>query len=196
MSPNQFFTAPNNLSRPLGQYLTPFQRKLLEKSLQENLPELYRQRVEIMLLADRGKSQAEICQLLGCSQATANRWILVAQSGMAHEWQKRRRGRPQKVNEQYLERLKELVSHSPRDFGYAFERWTGHWLSKQLEKEFGLKLSGQHINRLLKHIFPHSNNLFQKEINIPSNSRLIIRDLPLPNSVNSPGSLFIGGSLD
>jgi transposase len=186
MSDNQFLTDLNHPSPPLGQYLTPFQRKLLEKSLHENLPELSRQRVQIILLADSGKSQAEICQLLGCSPATASRWILVAQSGRAHEWQKRPRGRPQKVNEQYLERLKELVSRSPRDFGYAFERWTGDWLSKQLEKEYGLKLTGQHVNRLLKHIFPQSNNQTTKKPDVSGNSRLIIRDLSLPHSVNSP----------
>jgi len=53
------------------------------------------------------------------------------------------------VNDQYLERLKELVSHSPRDYGYPFQRWTAQWLSKHL-KEFGIEVSDRHINRLLK----------------------------------------------
>lgn len=59
-------------------------------------------------------------------------------------------GRPKTVKEQYLNRLKELVSNSPREYGYAFQRWTAQWLGKHLEKELGIKVSNCHINRLLK----------------------------------------------
>jgi transposase len=59
-------------------------------------------------------------------------------------------GRPKTVNEQYLARLKELVSHSPREYGYPFQRWTAQWLGKHLAKELGIKVSDCHINRLLK----------------------------------------------
>jgi ATP-binding cassette, subfamily B, bacterial HlyB/CyaB len=56
----------------MSMFLTPFQRKLLHKSLQEDLPESYRQRIQIMLLADEGKSQTQICKTLGCSPATSH----------------------------------------------------------------------------------------------------------------------------
>ena len=108
----------------LSQYLTPFQRKLLSKSLQEDLPQSYRQRIEIMLLADQGKSQTEICQTLECCPATVRHWMHIARAGMAHQWQECPVGRPKSVNDRYLERLKELVSSSPRDQGYSFRRWT------------------------------------------------------------------------
>lgn len=140
----------NNPDTPLGKCLTPFQRKLLQKSLQEDLPESYRQRIEIMLLADEGKSQAEICKILGCCSATARHWMHVARTGMAHQWQDSPIGRPKAVNDQYLERLKELVSHSPRDYGYPFQRWTGQWLSKHLAKELGISVSDRNVNLLLK----------------------------------------------
>ena len=132
------------------QYLTPFQRKLLQKSLQSDLTEQYRQRIEIMLLADEGKSQAQICQALGCSQGTARYWISLARAGQAHNWNASPIGRPKTVNEQYLERLKELVRHSPRDYGYPFGRWTGQWLSKHLAKELGISVGDRNINLLLK----------------------------------------------
>ena len=51
-------------------------------------------------------------------------------------------GRPKTVNEQYCDRLKELVSHSPREYGYPFQRWTAQWLGKHLAKELGV---GQHL---------------------------------------------------
>jgi hypothetical protein len=57
-----------------GKYLTSFQRKLLENNLEKAetyLPENLRKRIQIMLYADEGRSQAEICQILKCSAATA-----------------------------------------------------------------------------------------------------------------------------
>ena len=133
-----------------GKYLTPFQRKLLQESLQEDLSHRYRQRLEIMLLVDEGKSQTEICQILGCCPATVRHWTHIARAGMAHQWQECAIGRPKVVNDEYLERLKELVSHSPRDYGYSFQRWTVNWLSKHLAKELGIEVSDRHLKRLLK----------------------------------------------
>ncbi|MEH2296939.1 MAG: helix-turn-helix domain-containing protein [Nostoc sp.] len=133
-----------------GKYLTPFQRKLLLENLYKSLPESYRQRIEIMLLADEGKTQRSICQTLGCCAATARHWMHIARTGMAHQWQDCPIGRPKAINDQYLERLKELVSSSPRDHGYVFRRWTANWLGKHLVKEFGIEVSDRHIKRLLK----------------------------------------------
>ncbi|MBD2774088.1 helix-turn-helix domain-containing protein [Iningainema sp. BLCCT55] len=121
-----------------GKYLTQFQRKLLQKILQEDLSQSYRRRIQIMLLADEGKSQTEICQILGCSPATARHWTHIARAGMAHQWQDCSIGRPKAANEQYLERLKELISSSSRDYGYSFGRWTANWLNKHLTKELGI----------------------------------------------------------
>jgi transposase len=59
-------------------------------------------------------------------------------------------GRPKTIDEQYLDRLKELVSRSPKQFGYPFERWTAQWLGKHLYRETGVAISDRHINRLLK----------------------------------------------
>lgn len=131
-------------------YLTPFQRKLLLKSLETDLRPEYRRRIQIMLLADTGQSQAQICETLGCSQETARYWIAMAQAGQAHNWNDRSMGRPKTVSQQFLERLKELASCSPREYGYPFERWTGQWLSKHLAKELGIEVSDRYINYLLK----------------------------------------------
>ncbi|MBP5974717.1 helix-turn-helix domain-containing protein [Brasilonema sp. CT11] len=133
-----------------SKFLTPFQRNLLLKNLQADLQPEYRRRLEIMLLADQGKSQTQICQMLGCSQEMARYWSAVAQAGLAHTWQERPIGRPKTVNDQYIERLKELVNHSPSEYGYAFGCWTAQWLSKHLATEFGIEISDRHINRLLK----------------------------------------------
>ncbi|WP_019499242.1 helix-turn-helix domain-containing protein [Pseudanabaena sp. PCC 6802] len=133
-----------------GRYLTPFQRKLLLKNLQSELRAEYRQRIEIMLLADMGQTQTQIAHVLGCSRGTVRLWSSMARNGQAHNWEDIPIGRPKAVSEPYIDRLKELVNHSPRDYGYAFQRWTALWLKKQLIKELGIEISDRHINRLLK----------------------------------------------
>jgi transposase len=59
-------------------------------------------------------------------------------------------GRPKIISDHYLSRLKELVSGSPRDYGYPFQRWTAQWLKRHLARETGVEVSDRHINRLLK----------------------------------------------
>lgn len=164
-----------------SKYLTLFQRKLLLESLEQSLPESYRQRIEIMLLADEGKTQREICQILGCCPATARYWMHIARTGMAHQWQDCPIGRPKAINDQYLERLKELVNSSPRDHGYVFRRWTTNWLGKHLAKEFGIEVSDRHINRLLKQMglstLPKASNAKQSSNEQAHGSKILISDL-------------------
>jgi len=143
-------TLPESTTLVQSQLLTTVGRKLLLESIQADLRPEYRCRIEIMLLADLGESQARICEALGCSQETARYWIARAHSGQAHNWNDPPIGRPKTVHADYLERLKELVSNSPRKYGYAIQCWTAQRLSKHLATELGIQLSSRHINRLLK----------------------------------------------
>ncbi|WP_392532620.1 transposase [Nostoc sp. C117] len=167
-----------------SKYLTSFQRKLLIVSLEKSLPESYRQRIEIMLLADEGKTQRSICQILGCCPATARHWMHIARTGMAHQWQDCPIGRPKAVNDEYLERLKELIGSSPRDHGYSFRRWTANWLGKHLAKEFGIEVSDRHLKRLLKQMGlstrPKANNPEANSIKQATSSKILISDLKSP----------------
>ncbi len=177
-----------------GQLLTPFQRQLLQKSLQEDLNESYRQRIQIMLLADEGKSQTEICQTLGCCPATARHWMHIARRGMAHQWQDCPIGRPKAVNEQYLERLKELIDQSPRDYGYSFRRWTVNWLKKHLAKEFGIEVSDRHLKRLLKQMglstIPKPPELQEAGDRGKEGQNILIHDLKSANG-SEPNSFWL-----
>ncbi|MEO0684327.1 MAG: helix-turn-helix domain-containing protein [Cyanobacteria bacterium J06649_11] len=131
-------------------YLTPSQHQLLQENLEHNLRPEFRRRIHIMLLADAGESQTNICKKIGCSQEAARYWISVVKTGQFYKWNNSPIGRPKIVNEQYIQRLKELVNNSPKDYGYAFERWTAQWLNKHLAKELGISFSNYHITRLLK----------------------------------------------
>jgi transposase len=181
----------------LGQYLTRFQRQLLQKHLETELTPEYRQRIEIMLLADEGKTQTQICKALGCSPLTARHWIFMAKSGQAHNWQEQPIGRPKIVNAEYLARLKELIGKSPKDFGYSFPRWTGQWLGKHLAKEFNIDVSARHINRLIKEISAEVKSAEADDRQpraISSQHHLVITDLhDRDRDATSSGSAMIRG---
>jgi len=131
-------------------YLTKVQKVLLQKSLQTEDRKEYRQRIQIILLADQGISQTGICQNLNCATDTARYWIIIAKMGLVDLCRERSIGRPKKINDEYLVRLQQLISHSPKDYGYSFNRWSGQSLSKHLTKEFEIEISPRHLNRLLK----------------------------------------------
>ncbi|WP_019505012.1 helix-turn-helix domain-containing protein [Pleurocapsa sp. PCC 7319] len=171
--------------------LSPFQKKLLQEKLQTNLRPEYRRRIEIMLLADRGCSQTKICATLNCSHETARYWTRVAQAGDAHKWQELPIGRPKTVNERYLNRLQELVSQNPQDFGYAFNRWTAYWLSKHLAEELGIQVSERHVNRLLKKM-GLSTRRSRLDVDMDSSSIHHFQEL---NSLKSQNSNIIIGNL-
>ena len=152
------FSKKTHISEDIeGKYLTSFQRKLLQKSCQQKITDKEHQRIQIMLLADEGQTQTQICQELGCCQATARHWIAQAKNSQAHNWKSNPIGRPTLVDEQYLQRLKFLVNKSPqevkvpnREYQYPFERWTAKKLSQHLDAELGINVTPQHLNRLLK----------------------------------------------
>jgi len=172
----------NDLRPVIGKLLTSFQRDLLEQAIAKELRPEYQTRIEIMLLADAGHSQSQICQALGCSYATARYWITIARNGQAHQWQEQPVGRPTTADYLYLERLKQLVNSSPREHGYPFKQWTGQWLSQHLANEFSVKLSDRHINRLLKQMglsTRSTNTKPQKDSSTlpPRRSNIAIADL-------------------
>jgi transposase len=172
-----------------GKYLTPFQRKLLKKSLHiQGLRPEYQCRIRIMLLADEGLTKAKISGNLKCTKETARYWIAQARAGQAHNWQDCPCGRPKIASAEYLTRLRELAKCSPRDHGYLFERWTGQWLSKHLNRELGIELSSRHVNRLLKEMGLSARAKSTTD-NLPgvsgTDSSIVLREL---SSVSTPKS--------
>lgn len=124
--------------------------QIIPEDLKFNLDDKKRRRLEILLRARMGQSQAEICAALGCSKDTVRYWMAISQTEKANTWQENSVGRPKTVNESYLKHLRNLVTHNPQDYGYSFKRWTARWLNKHLAQELGIEISDRHVNRLLK----------------------------------------------
>jgi transposase len=162
-----------------GTYLTSFQRHLLHENIKKELPISYRQRLEIMLLTDDGKTQAEICRTLGCSTATASRWIQLTKAGLAHKYLDCPIGRPKVITDEYIESLKNLLQNSPRDYGYSFKTWTVGWLGKHLAKETGIEVSESHLKRVMRELGLSTRTKAQSE-KYQSSANIFIADLKCP----------------
>ena len=112
----------------------------------------------------------------------------MARNNQAHHWKSNPVGRPTLVDEKYTQRLKQLVTKNPqevnipnRDYQYSFKRWTAQKLSQHLHAELGIKVTPQHLNRLLKQMglstrsTPNSATKKERQsetspVNRPSNS--------------------------
>ena len=98
----------------------------------------------------------------------------MAKSGQAHNWKDQAIGRPKTVTSEYLERLKQLMSESPKDLGYPFSRWTGQWLSKHLSLEFNIEVTARHVNRLIEEMNDEARVVAASDRQLPiSKSRQI-----------------------
>jgi transposase len=162
-----------------GIYLTSFQRKMLAENLQQEVPNSYRQRLEIVLLTDRGKTPAEIRRILGCSAATASRWMQLTKAGLAHQYLDCPVGRPKLITDEYIEFLRELLQHSPQDYGYPFKTWTVGWLGKHIAKEKGIEVSHSHLKRVMRELGLSTKSRAQQP---PRQSRANISIADLPDS--------------
>lgn len=132
------------------QQITDLLVQILPEDLPTELNQTHRRRLEIVIRTHMGQSQAEICSALGCSKDTARHWMTIAKTeGLSH-WYSGSLGRPKRVNEEYMQRLRDLVTSNPKEHGYSFSRWTAGWLSRHLAQELDIEISDRHVNRLLK----------------------------------------------
>jgi transposase len=162
---------------PEGIYLSSFQRQLLQSNINQALANPHRQRLEIILLTDQGKTQAEICRSLGCSAATVSRWMQLTKAGLAHQYLDCPVGRPKLITNEYIECLRELLDHSPRDYGYPFKTWTVSWLGKHIAKEKGIAVSHSHLKRVMRELGLSTRSQPQQP-NKESTANISIADLP------------------
>ena len=161
------------------QQITNLLAQIVPEELPDNLKPIYRRRLEIVIRTHLGQSQTEICTALNCSKDTARHWMTIAKTEGLNNWYDQPIGRPSRVDEEYRQRLRELATSSPKQHGYAFERWTAKWLSKHLAKELGIEISDRHVNRLLKQMglsTRGSNDGSAKEPVIRGES-IVIKDL-------------------
>jgi transposase len=135
---------------PAKNNLNQAQKENLQNALKEsNSPQLT-QRILMLLLMNDGKTYQEISDFLGCSYRSVAYWCVHGEANNLETLRDgRKKGNYRKVTEEYIQLLMETLEKEPKELGYEFGRWTAARLATYLDKETGIKLSGEQIRRIL-----------------------------------------------
>jgi transposase len=133
--------------------LTDRQRQKLRDALEGWDDTKAVRRVRAIWMSSQGWTVPEIADALDVWRRTVRVWIdKYDEAGLEGIKTKDRSGRPPKADEQYVERLEEVVQTPPREFGYPFSTWTREYLAMHMEKETGTSISARHVGRLLNRL--------------------------------------------
>lgn len=136
---------------PAKNFLTPTQKKRLQKAIRQSNCPRFREHALILLLQNDGKTYEEIADFLGCSYRTVAYWCVHGDPDNLDSLKdQRERGNYRKANDAYIQLLLEVVKKTPRQIGYNFEVWTSQRLAEHLTQETGIQLSGTQLIRILR----------------------------------------------
>ena len=132
--------------------LTYWQRRRLRRQLREAADaRLYRRTLAVLEL-DRGRSAADIADMLGVTRQTVHNWaaaytLALDPSALADD---ERAGRPRLLTEDAEALLRSLLGRSPQDLGHQATSWTVPLLQHELERGTGQRPSDETVRRTLK----------------------------------------------
>lgn len=108
-------------------------------------------RATVLLLSDAGHGAEDIALTLGVTRRTVtnarSRWQAEGLRGLRD---RSRSGRPRLADDSYRALLRRTVERDPREFGYAFTRWTAPRLASHLAEQTGVSLSSARVASLLR----------------------------------------------
>ncbi|MEX3929451.1 helix-turn-helix domain-containing protein [Paraburkholderia sp. BR10936] len=108
-----------------------------------------RERAAQMLAS--GMGIARVASELGLSPATAKRYQSVYSAGGVEAlFQLGDVGRRQQLPAHGIERVIAAIKHTPEAQGLAGEFWTNELVRSFIEREFGVRYSRSHVNRLVR----------------------------------------------
>ncbi len=133
--------------------LSETQKKELKAALRGWSDAAEVRRVRAVHLSAKGWTVPVIAEALDATQWSVRRWIhLYEAQGLAGLKTSPRPGRPAKVDEQYMDLLRQTVESPPRELGQPFNTWTLPHLGIYMDKKTGVTVSSVHMSRLLKRL--------------------------------------------
>lgn len=139
------------MSSPLIVRLTRSQRKFLRRQRRRAKSGRTRDRITAILLLAAGVPAFKVLESLSVTRSTLLRW--------KQRWLTRRffgfedaerSGRPPKATPRYVKAMLRLLPRDPREFGYAFTRWTAPRLAQYLGETTGIWLTPAWVSELLR----------------------------------------------
>ena len=125
----------------------------LHEVLRDSAQARYLNRLLAVLLVARGNSCYEVSSWLDCSPRTLEAWVHRYALGGVDELRDRSRARgSSRLTSSQICALSHEVRKSPRAFGYSRPVWSGRLLKVHLQREYRLRYSVRHCQRLLRQL--------------------------------------------
>ncbi len=127
--------------------LNKARRKLLNGSEEIR----YLHRLNAVDLVAKGFSCYQVASWFGEAPRTVERWVNWYQRfGCGGLRGNQNIGRPSKLSEPDLAKIKQQLTRSPAELGYSGKRWTGNELAVYIRECFKVELSERHCQRLIR----------------------------------------------
>lgn len=124
------------------------ERRLMQKTIHKTKDKNHARRLTAMLMLHRGDTVCHVARTLCCARSSIGRWInWFTQSG-AEGLKSLPSGRGRRWPFEHIcALLRELVKHSPGDFGYQRSRWSTELLAIKIRDVTGCPLHASTIRR-------------------------------------------------
>ena len=110
-------------------------------------------RIAALLLLLEGWKSSQIARLFGLTRWSIVRWIQRAnEKGVAGVAEKKRPGRPGRIDEQIQKALEKDLERSPRELGLKRNRWDGVVVVEYLERVHGIGLKVRQAQRWIRRL--------------------------------------------
>ncbi len=126
------------------------ERRLMQKAIHKTHDKNYARRLTAMLMLHRGDRVSDVARTLCCARSSVGRWInWFTQSGV-EGLKSLPAGRARRWPFEHIcTLLRELVKHSPDDFGYQRSRWSTELLAIKINEITGCQLNAGTVRRWL-----------------------------------------------
>lgn len=110
-------------------------------------------RAHLILLSDRGYKVPQITDLHSVKDDTVYKWFdRFDEEGPAGLYDRERKGRPPKIDEEAEQELKRVLQAPPTEEGYEATRWTTPKLAEHLERELGVDVHPETVRDALERL--------------------------------------------
>lgn len=110
-------------------------------------------RFRALALHERGRSGAEIAEVLGVTTAAVSQWLVAARErGPEALRSKKAPGATPKLTAEQFDMLPKLLERNPAEYGFTGEAWSCPRVVELVRREFGVTYHPAHMSRILKRL--------------------------------------------
>lgn len=131
---------------------TDEERRTLKQMKQQEVGRVA-MRAHMILLSERGYTVPEITDLHDVNDDTVYKWFdRFDEEGPEGLYDRKREGRPPKIDKEAEEELKRVLEGPPTEEGYEATRWTTPKLAEHLEKKLGTAVHPETVREALQRL--------------------------------------------